>query len=646
MTRGPWRTVGRGAGPARRSLVGRLVVSFLAPVLATCLLVAVLAYLRAVGALEASVLARLEAVADVKQVALGGWIDRLADDTRLLARLPDVRDASLPLLTEVPPPEAAAARRRLAATLREVAEIRPSISELMVLSLAGGQVVMSTRPEHEGQYRTYDLFYIEGRLRPFVQNVYPSAVDLRPTLTFSAPLVDTTGTTRGVIAAHHALDYLDRSTLGSAGIGDNGQVTLVDRHGLPVTGRSYGGRREGRRVRSQGIDRVARGQSGRGSYADPAGKEVLGVYRWIEDRELGLLVEVDRRAALAPARQLAVLVVGFGTALVPLLLAGIYLVARRIAAPIQDLAEVSLQVAGGNLRSRAEIASDDELGVLAANFNEMVARIEELYEEMADKIDSLELNERERERLIGELEAKNAELERFTYTVSHDLKSPLVTIRGYVGMIERDLEEGNEARIKADLQRVSEAAGTMADLLSQLLELSRVGHLVGPPEIVDLGLLAAEAAESVRGRRDQLAARIDIEPGLPAVHGDRTRLREVLENLLDNALKFMGDEPRPRVGLGLRELREAEAVIFVRDNGVGVEPPYHDKIFGLFDRLDPSIEGTGIGLALVRRIVETHGGAIWVESEGSGRGSCFFLTLPLAPGDEASRTVGSASRQS
>ena len=630
MTRGSPPAVSSSVRSPRRSLVSRLVVSFLAPVLAILVLVALLAYLRSVRALEDSVVARLEAVAEVRQIALAAWIDRLSEDTELLARLPAVRAASAELLREVET-AAAAAYRDLAAALHEVAEARPSVSELMILSAAGGRVLLSTRPENEGGYRTYDLFYTEGRLRPFIQNVYASAADLSPTLTVSAPLADPEGTTLGVLAAHHSLDYLDRSTLGSAGVGPSGRVTLVDRHGLPVTGRHYGTHRGGLRPRSDGIDQVVLGNSGHGSYEDPNGRHVIGVYRWLDRQELGLLVEVDRDAALSPARQLAVAVASVGLALVPLLAAGIYLVARRIAAPIQGLAQASRRVAGGDLRGRAEVTSSDEIGVLAANFNEMVAHLEDLYEDMAHKIDSLERNEDERERLIDELEAKNAELERFTYTVSHDLKSPLVTIRGYVGMIERDLEEGNKERIRGDLLRVSEAAKTMAELLAQLLELSRVGRLVGPPEEIELGQLAAEAIESVRGRQRQLGAEITIRDDLPRVRGDRTRLREVLENLLDNALKFMGGQVDPRVELGVRRSRDGEEVVYVRDNGIGIEPGYHEKVFGLFDRLDPGVEGTGIGLALVRRIVETHGGRIWVESAGRGLGSCFCLTLPAAP---------------
>jgi signal transduction histidine kinase len=121
----------------------------------------------------------------------------------------------------------------------------------------------------------------------------------------------------------------------------------------------------------------------------------------------------------------------------------------------------------------------------------------------------------------------------------------------------------------------------------------------------------------------------------PSVYGDRIRLREVLENLIDNAAKYMGDQPDPTIEIGAR-LQNEEPVIFVKDNGTGIEPKYHTKIFGLFEKLNPAIEGTRIGLALVKRIVETHNGKIWVESEGLGKGSTFCFTIPSSAQNQSS----------
>ena len=153
---------------------------------------------------------------------------------------------------------------------------------------------------------------------------------------------------------------------------------------------------------------------------------------------------------------------------------------------------------------------------------------------------------------------------------------------------------------------------------------------MNPPEAVNLSDLAAEAAGLVIGALEGGGVQVEIAPDMPDVYGDRLRLLEVYQNLIDNAVKFMRDQPAPRLEIGARRL-DGEVLCRVEDNGIGIEPRYHEKVFGLFERLNPNDEGTGVGLALVKRIVEVHGGKIWVESEGLGWGSTFFFTLPLRP---------------
>jgi PAS domain S-box-containing protein len=240
--------------------------------------------------------------------------------------------------------------------------------------------------------------------------------------------------------------------------------------------------------------------------------------------------------------------------------------------------------------------------------------------------------EAERERLIGELELRNAELERFTYTVSHDLKSPLITMRGFLGHLEKDALAGNTERLRADIGRITDATGKMDRLLRDLLELSRIGRVMNPPQEVPFEEIVREALGLVEGRLKERGIRIEVAAGMPAVLGDRVRLVEVVQNLVDNAAKFLGVQERPLIEVGVRdEERNGKPVFFVRDNGMGIEPQYQEKIFGLFNKLDPAAEGTGIGLALVKRIVEVHGGTIWVESKGGGGGATFCFTLPGAP---------------
>lgn len=234
----------------------------------------------------------------------------------------------------------------------------------------------------------------------------------------------------------------------------------------------------------------------------------------------------------------------------------------------------------------------------------------------------------ERESLIKELEAKNAELERFTYTVSHDLKSPLVTIKGFLGWLEKDVAAGNTERMQHDFQQIRDAATKMQNLLDDLLELSRIGRLMNPPQTVAITELVHEAMQLVAGQIEARGVQVNLAPNLPLVSGDRPRLVEVFQNLIDNAVKFMGSQPSPRIDIGVRD-QAGKMVFFVQDNGSGIAARYHQRIFDLFERLEQNTEGTGVGLALVKRIVEVHGGRIRVESDGPGQGSTVCFTLPI-----------------
>ncbi len=281
---------------------------------------------------------------------------------------------------------------------------------------------------------------------------------------------------------------------------------------------------------------------------------------------------------------------------------------------------------------------------------ERTMELEAINASLSDQMFKRRRAEEQRERLIPELEARNTELERFTYTVSHDLKSPLVTITGFLGILERDLADDDPEGVSRDVDQIRTAAGRMQQLLDELLDLSRAGRLVNPPTAVDLGEVVEDAVALLEGQAADRGVTITIDRDMPVVYGDRVRLLQVFQNLVQNGIKFMGNQNDPRVDIGARQ-QDQEWVISVRDNGAGINPAYHEKIFGLFDQLEPDQEGTGIGLALVHRIVEVHGGRVWVESDGEGNGSLFCFTLPLGrptspewqlPSEETGSRSGSA----
>jgi len=250
--------------------------------------------------------------------------------------------------------------------------------------------------------------------------------------------------------------------------------------------------------------------------------------------------------------------------------------------------------------------------------------------------------ERVRESLIRELEAKNAELERFGYAVTHDLKAPLVTIRGFAEYLEKDAREGRGDRLALDAARITEAVARLQGLLDRLFELSRAGRPVGPPVSVPAAELVQEALRLLRERASETGTRVDLDPELPVVFGDRARLVQVFHNLLDNAMKFGGGGP---VRVQARTADEGRVVVVVQDAGIGIEPRHRDRVLDMFERLDPRAEGAGVGLAVVKRILESQGGRVWLESEGPGAGTAACVELALEPMGAAATATRAAGRR-
>ena len=163
--------------------------------------------------------------------------------------------------------------------------------------------------------------------------------------------------------------------------------------------------------------------------------------------------------------------------------------------------------------------------------------------------------------------------------------------------------------------------------LEDLLELSRVGRQVSPSQEISLTELSEEAVDALQISIREHKAEVKIQANMPTVFADKLRIGEVIQNLLENAIKFSGEGNEPHIEISATREQDNILVLF-KDNGIGIDPRYHNTVFGLFDRLDTNISGTGVGLALVKRIVEIHGGQIWIKSTGDGQGSTFCFSLP------------------
>lgn len=319
---------------------------------------------------------------------------------------------------------------------------------------------------------------------------------------------------------------------------------------------------------------------------------------------------------------------------------------RTVTHPLLEMARVAQGVTTGRDYSlRVAKESHDEVGLLADAFNQMLAETERSSAELQRANDQLqrEIDEHRRardevsllnatlEQRVAErtqaLELANKELESFSYSVSHDLRTPLRAIEGFSSALLRSHGEQLDERGRDYLQRVRVATRRMGTLIDDLLNLARTMRAELRRREVDLSEMAQAVVDEIVDAHPDRDVRFHIEPGMKA-NADPQLIRAALDNLLGNAAKFSSKTPQARVDFG-RQTRDGEVVYAVRDNGVGFDMAYAHKLFGAFQRLhsDKEFDGTGVGLANVQRIVQRHGGRIWADSQ-IGQGACFFFTLP------------------
>ena len=339
---------------------------------------------------------------------------------------------------------------------------------------------------------------------------------------------------------------------------------------------------------------------------------VIAAYRYIPSIGWGLVAKMDKAEAFGPLTVLRnIAIVLGGVSSIAVILVGISF-SISTSRPINRLTAAAKKISNGNYDYSVEIDRHDEIGALAVSFNNMTSKL------------THEINEHEKAE--ARLTGLNKELEAFCYSVSHDLRAPLRGIEGFSRALEEDYADKFDLQGKDYLRRICTASHKMDNLITDLLDLSRITRSKMKHEKVDLSALVKSKALELQETEPERQVEFVIAEG-DCTDGDTKLLKIAIDNLMDNAWKFTGKHSQARIEFGI-SLQDGESVYFISDDGVGFDMTYADKLFGAFQRLHSitEFEGTGIGLATVNRIIQRHGGNIWAEGEiGQGAKFCFTL---------------------
>jgi signal transduction histidine kinase len=591
--------------------------------------------------LETVRIAQLNNIADLKKDKIETFFIERKGDLSTAQRIESIR-RNLPALnrtiTHSQSPAYLQAKKELDDRLKPYQDAYGYID--IMLADAQGRIVYTRNDAHGatklGKVVEDRRSFAEGKKDIYFSDVYfDKSVDQHFEMLGVAPIKDSEGNFVGEIIFEMDMRPIYKFIQETTGLGVTGEALIVRSEGNEVLFLSplrhfpdaaLQKRAPLNNKAALAAQMAALGETGSGITSDYHGTEVLAAWRYIPSLRWGLVTKIDSDEAFAPVRQLKAVTVVAALFMAVIGVCAAILVARTVTRPVHELQKGAEAIAAGDLRQRVGSGAHDEIGRLSRAIDTMTrALIHDIAERERAEEAVKSLNENLQHH-VRQLEETNKELEAFSYSVSHDLRSPLRSIDGFSLALLEDYSDKLDDEGKNYLARVRGATQRMGQLIDDLLKLSRLARMEMKRDRVDLSAMASGIASRLRDHHPERPAEFIIAGGLTAF-GDERLLTAALENLFGNAWKFSEKTPRTVIEFGVTDAG-GDPAFFVKDNGAGFDMAYADKLFNPFQRLHHAAEfsGTGIGLATVKRIINRHGGRVWIEG-AVGKGTTVYFTL-------------------
>lgn len=571
---------------------------------------------------------QMQSQSEVKANDINRWLNSGKTILALILTNEDQRNVMIQIL-QSDPGRARTATNGLIMFLKSQQNAQNTFSEFFIYDTQG-LVRASTNSDFEigNEYTITAQPYFDPSLRgTFIQSPYLDGNTLKMFIT--RPITNARGDIIGVLAGQLRLSELETIMTTRVGLGDTGETYLVTRDGgLLVTPSRFSGYRVGESYTSEGIQEALQGEQGNNTYENYRGQEVIGVYRWLPELQVGMLAEIETEETLGTLNNLRTLSIIAGVIVTIIAIIIGISVTLWIVRPIDALRQVALTVVGGDYTQRATIHRRNEIGELSEAFNTMTTQLVNRVEEINEKNKALEIATREAQQ-------SSRIKSEFLATVSHELRTPMNAIIGFGDMLQMEVHGPLNEQQKDRLSRLQRNAKRLLTLINDILDLSRietgrfdiVEHPFQPKQMIN----RLYAQMEVLSEKDNLYFHTRIAPELPdLLIGDEKRIEQVIVNLLSNAFKFT-EKGGVVMNVSVDQTKNIWQIA-VTDTGIGISPTAQQLIFEEFRQVDGSptreYEGTGLGLAITQRMVVMMNGSINVSSQ-MGKGSTFTVTLPL-----------------